>query len=177
MTPPASPVPAKKNHLILWILLGVGGLFALLLVIVVAGGMFLVHKAGLSGASIRVEDANKGEFQVKSADGSVQIGGRAKIPAWLPEYPGSHAQNAFSAQSKDSRGGTFMFQTKDSPDRASKYYRDQLEASGLSVAAVVNSGTSQIITAEDRDKHHTVTVVVAGGSNETSVNVTYTTNR
>jgi outer membrane lipopolysaccharide assembly protein LptE/RlpB len=55
-----------------------------------------------------------------------------------------------------------------------KFYRDQLEASGLSVTAVVNSGTSQVITAEDGAKHHTVTVMANGRGNETSVNVTYT---
>jgi hypothetical protein len=162
MTPPPPPPPqAKKSNVLLWILVGVGGFFALIVVVVVAGGLFLAHKV------------QEGHFEMKSADGSVQIGGAAKIPTWVPDYPGSSPQNAFSAQGKDGRTGTFIFKTKDSADRVAKYYREQLEASGLTVAAAVNSGSSQVITAEDGAKHHNVSVVVAAGSNETAVNVTY----
>jgi hypothetical protein len=54
-----------------------------------------------------------------------------------------------------------------------KYYRDQLEAAGCKVVAVVNSGSNQVITSEDRDKQHTVVVVAGAERNETAVNVTY----
>jgi hypothetical protein len=168
MTPPPSPlqpgsgVPqAKKSNVLLWILIGVGGFVALIVVLVVAGGLFAVHK---------IRQSN---FELKSADGTVQIGGDAKIPTWVPDYPGSNPQNAFAAQGKDGRTGTFIFKTKDSADRVVQYYREQLEASGLKISTVVSSGTSRVITAEDEAKHHTLTVVTGGRGNETSVNVTY----
>jgi len=161
MTPSVPAMPAKKNNVLLWILVGVGGFFALIVVVVVAGGLFLAHKV------------RQGNFEMKSADGTVQIGGAAKVPAWVPAYPGSDPQNTFSAQGKDGRNGTFMFKTKDSVDHVAQYYRQQLEASGLKVATVVSYGSSQVITAVDGAKHHTVTVVAGGRSNETSVNVTY----
>jgi hypothetical protein len=161
MTPPVPPMPAKKSNVLLWVLIGVGGFFALIVVLVVAGGLFAAHK---------IRQSN---FELKSADGTIQIGGAAKVPAWVPEYPGSNPQNAFAAQGKDGRNGTFIFKTKDSADHVAKYYRDQLEASGLKVTVVVSSGSSQVITAEDVVKHHTVTVVTGGRGNETSVNVSY----
>jgi hypothetical protein len=161
MTPPVPPVPAKKTNVLLWVLIGVGGFFFLIVLVVFAGGLFLAHKV------------REGHFEMKSADGTVQIGGDAKLPAWVPEYPGSKPQNAFSAQVRDGRNGTFMFMTADSPDRVAKYYREQLEAAGLTVNAVVSSGSSQVVTATDGVKHHTVTVVAGGRGNETSVNVTY----
>jgi hypothetical protein len=162
MTPPVPPAPAKKSNVLLWVLIGVGGVFFLIVVAVLAGGLFVAHK---------IRQSN---FELKSADGTIQIGGDAKIPTWVPDYPGSSPQTAFAAQGKSGRSGTFMFKTEDSADHVTKFYRDQLEASGLSVTAVVNSGTSQVITAEDGAKHHTVTVMANGRGNETSVNVTYT---
>jgi hypothetical protein len=161
MTPPVPPAPAKKSNVLLWILIGVGGVFALIVVLVVAGGLFAVHK---------IRQTN---FELKSADGTVQFGGSAKVPTWVPDYPGSNPRNAFSAQGREGRSGTFVFKTRDSADHVTKFYRDQLEASGLAVTTVVNSGASQVLTAEDGAKHHTVTVIASGRGNETSVNVTY----
>ena|ERR1700728_881655 len=167
MTPPPSPMspsgppPAKKSNVLLWVLIGIGGFFFLIIVAVLAGGLFLAHKV------------REGHFEMKSADGRVQIGGDAKVPTWVPDYPGSNPQNAFSAQGKAGRSGTFIFKTKDSADHVTKFYRDQLEASGLSATAVVNSGASQVLTAEDGAKHHTVTVMASGRRSETSVTVTY----
>jgi hypothetical protein len=161
MTPPVPPMPAKKSNVLMWVLIGVGGFFALIVVVVLAGGLFLAHKV------------QQGNFQLKTADGTIQIGGDAKIPTWVPDYPGSNPQNAFSAQVKDGRNGPFIFRTKDSADHVVRYYREQLEASGLKISTVVTSGSSQVITAEDGAKHHTLTVVAGGRGNETSVNITY----
>lgn len=57
----------KKRTILIWALIGAAGFFALILVIVVAGGKLLMHEAGLSGDSVRVEDASRGTFQVKPA--------------------------------------------------------------------------------------------------------------
>jgi len=168
MTPPPAPLspsgppPAKKSNVLLWILIGVGGFFALIIVLVLAGGLFLAHKARQAGG-----------LQINSGEGTIQIGGAAKIPTWVPDYPGSNPQTAFSAQGKEGRSGTFMFKTKDSADHVTKFYHDQLEASGLSVTAGVNSVASHVLTAEDDGKHHSVTVMIGGRGSETSVTVTY----
>jgi hypothetical protein len=161
MTPAIPPAPAKKSNVLLWILIGVGGFFALILVLVVAGGLFLAHKV------------KQGNFEVKSADGSVQIGGPAKLPTWVPDYPGSNPQNGFVAQGRDGRSGTFTYKTKDSVDHVAKYYRDQLEGSGFKIVSVLNSGSNQVITAQDSVKLHTVVVVAALEDKATSVSLTY----
>jgi hypothetical protein len=160
MTPPAPP-PAKKSNVLLWILIGVGGFLALLVVVVVAGGLFLAHKV------------KQGHFEVKSADGSVQIGGPAKLPAWVPDYPGSNPQNGFVAQGRDGHSGTFTFKAKDSVDHVARYYRDQLEGSGFKIVSVLNSNSNQVVTAQDSVKLHTVVVVAALEDNATTVSVTY----
>src|SRR5580704_9449261 len=163
MTPAPPPQPqAKKSNVLLWVLTGVGGFFALIVILVVAGGLFLAHQVRQSGG-----------MQINSGDGTIQIGGAAKIPAWVPGYPGSNPQNGFAAQGRDGRSGTFTFKTKDSADHVAKYYRDQLEDTGFKIASVLNSGSNQVVTAQDSVKLHTVVVVVTLEGSVTNVSVTY----
>jgi hypothetical protein len=163
MTPAPPPQPqAKKSNVLLWVLIGVGGCFALIVILVVAGGLFLAHQVRQSGG-----------MQINSGEGTIQIGGAAKIPAWVPGYPGSNPRAGFAAQGKDGRTGTFTFETKESADHVAKYYRDQLEASGFKITSVLNSGSSQVVTAQDTVKLHTVVVVAAVEGHETTVSVTY----
>jgi hypothetical protein len=163
MTPPVAPVPqAKKSNVLLWVLIGVGGFFALIIVVVLAGGLFVAHKM------------RQNNFEFTSRDGSVQIGGAAKVPGWVPDYPGSNPKSIFSARNKGVQSGTFIFKTQDSADHVAQYYRDQLEGSGFTMAAVTNSGRGQMMTAESHSRDRTVNVVIGGGTNETSVTITYT---
>ena len=218
--PPALP-PAKKSNVLLWVLLGVGGFFALCIVAVLAIGLFVVHKAKQavldpdlmkrnpalaatklmtavnpnveivstdegkqeitlhdkqSGETytISFDDAKQGRFKVKSAKGTVQFGGDAKIPAWVPDYPGSNPQGAFAADGQDGQGGTFTFKTKDSADKVIQYYQDQFQSSGLKVNAVLQS---HMLTAQDESHKHNITVLAAPDSNGTGVTVTYGMNK
>jgi hypothetical protein len=123
--------------------------------------------------TISYDDAKKGRFKMESSDGTVQIGGDAKVPTWVPDYPGSNPQVAYSARGKDGQSGTFNFKTKDSSQQVAKYYREQLEAAGLVIAATINSGNGQVITAQDNAKERTVTLVIGDDGGETAVNITY----
>jgi len=176
--PPSGLPPAKKSNAFLWIVVGVGGFVVLVALVVLAAGLFLIHKAREAGLdNVTIENAKHGQFKVNSPDGSVQIGGDAKIPTWVPDYPGSNPQNAFSARGKDGQSGTFTFKTRDSADHVARFYREQLEGAGYKVAAVVNTGSSQVMTAEDRTKHRSVTVLAGGEGSEISVNITYATGK
>jgi hypothetical protein len=226
--PPAGGVPAKKSNVLLWILVGVGGFFALILVAVLAVGFFVVQKAKQAGLdpdlmrrnpalaatkmmtavnpnvefvsmdegkqeitlrdkqkgetfTISFEDAKNGRFKMKSSEGSLTIGGDAKFPAWVPDYPGSNPQGAFSAQGKDGQGGTFAFKTKDSTDKVVKYYQDQFQSSGLKVTSNLTSqngqGSGGMLVAQDDSQKHTITLLIGSDAGETAVTVTYATNK
>jgi hypothetical protein len=176
--PPPLPLgggaPQKKSNVLLWVLIGVGTLFVLFIVGLMAAGLFVAHKVKQASAD------GKG-IVLNSPDGSFQIGGRAKVPAWVPEYPGSNPQSAFSARGKDGEGGTFVFKTKDSPEQVSKYYQDQFQASGMKIsdnnAYQSGRGNTRLLEAQDESNRHTVTVMISGGGNETPVTVTYATNK
>jgi hypothetical protein len=57
------------------------------------------------------EDAKSGKFTMKE-DGkaTLTVGGKAKVPSWVPDYPGSDPQGAFSAQGEDRCGWDIHFQ-------------------------------------------------------------------
>src|SRR5205823_2767527 len=61
--------------------------------------------------TISIDAARRGSLTLKADDedgksGTVEIGGDAKIPSWVPQYPGSHPEATFSAKgdSGDSAG-------------------------------------------------------------------------
>ena len=203
------PPPPKKSNALLWVLVGIGGFFLLIALVVVGGIAYvarnptLVMSKMITAANPNVEvisvnkgsqqitlrdkktgesynitfdDVKNGKFSMKGSNGraTFTMGGKAKAPAWVPEYPGSDPQSAFSARGQDGDSGTFTFKTRDSSDKVTKFYQDQLPSSGLKITSnVTTSGSGSMLVAEDDAKRHTVTVIVSADSNNTTVAVTY----
>jgi hypothetical protein len=124
--------------------------------------------------NVTFDDVKNGRISMKSSNGaaSFSIGGGAKVPAWVPEYPGSDPQSAFSAQGRDGASGTFTFKTPDSADKVTRFYQDQFQSSGLHISSRVQ-GSGSMLVAEDDAKKHTVTVIVGVDGSNTTVAVTY----
>ena len=144
-------------------------------------GQITIHnrKTGKT-VTMSFEDAKNGRFSVQDGDGksSVIIGGKAKFPAWVPDYPGSNPQGAFSAQGEGSAAGTFTFKTSDSPDKVLKYYEDEFKAAGMKITTKVSSEDNDrrsggVITGVDEHNNHTVNVVLGQDNGETTVAITY----
>ncbi len=143
-------------------------------------GKFTFTEDGKEAFTIRSGGAN-GNVEMKSADGSMKIGGNIKVPTWVPDYPASDPQGVFSAQGKDGDSGSFAFKTRDASDKVIKFYRDEFESSGLKITSNLtgNSGSSSagMLVAQDDAKKHTVTVIIGQDSGQTSVSVTYAMNK
>jgi hypothetical protein len=126
--------------------------------------------------AVTISGAN-GTLEMKSADGTVKIGGNAKLPAWVPDYPSSEPQGAFTAQGKDGDSGSFAFKIKDASEKVVKFYQDQFQSSGFKVTSNVTSQNGQssggLLIAEDAANKHTITVIIGQDGGETSVSVTY----
>jgi len=143
-------------------------------------GKFVFKEDGRETATITSGGAN-GTLEVKTADGTAKFGGNAKVPAWVPDYPGSDPQAAFSAQGREGDSGTFTFKTRDASDKVVRYYQDQFQSAGLKVT---NNFTSQangvatgMLIAQDGSNQHTVTVVVGQDNGQSAVSVTYATKK
>jgi hypothetical protein len=132
--------------------------------------------------SVSFEDAKNGKLVFKE-DGktTMTVGGKAKLPSWVPDYPGSDPQGAFNASGVDVDAGTFGFKTKDSSDKVVQYYQDQFKTLGLKVTSNVTTqdgkSSAGMLSAQDEASKHNVIVVVGVDDGETTVSVTYTTNK
>jgi hypothetical protein len=132
--------------------------------------------------TLSFEDAKNGKFTMKE-DGktSLTIGGKAKVPSWVPDYPSSDPQGAFSASGQDGESGTFTFKTTDASDKVTKYYQDSFQTLGLKVTTNVSSQNGQssggMLSAQDEANKHTVTVIIGVEGGDTTVAVTYTTSK
>src|SRR5260370_6216179 len=132
--------------------------------------------------TLSFDDAKHGKFVFKEeGKGTLTVGGKAKLPSWVPDYPGSDAQGAFSASGPDGESGTFTYKTADSSDKVIKFYQDQFQSLGLKVTSNVTSQSGQsaagMLVGEDHANKHTVTVVLGVEGSETTVGVTYATNK
>jgi hypothetical protein len=139
-------------------------------------GKFVFKEDGQEAVTVTSGGPN-GTVEMKSAEGTMKFGGNAKLPAWVPNYPGSDPQGAFSSQGQDVDTGTFTFKTKDASDKVVKYYQDQFQSSGLKITnnfSSQNNGVSTgMITAEDGSQQHTINVVVGQDNGQSAVSVTY----
>ena len=224
------PAPVKKTSPLVWVLVGIGAFFMLIIVGILGLGLFVAHKAKQAGLdtdlirrnpamaaaklavaanpntelvsvdersgmmtvkdkqtgktyTMSFEDAKSGKFTFKE-DGKAQtltIGGKAKFPAWVPDYPGSDPQGAIATQGTEGDSGTFTFKTSDPSDKVVQYYQDQFKSGGLKVTSNVTSqdgkSSAGMLQAQDEANKHVITVIIGSESNETAVSVTYATNK
>jgi hypothetical protein len=126
--------------------------------------------------SINIDSARNGRFSLTAEEdgkeATVELGGDAKIPSWVPKYPGSHPDGVFSAKGKTENdtgeAGMFTFKTPDSREQVIEFYEKKAREMGLQVRAQA-FGT---ILAGEEDSGDFLKVV-AVGSDDTTVTVTY----
>src|SRR5947207_2968860 len=123
------------------------------------------------GQKVQMEahgEGDKGSFEVKSSEGSMKFqagAGSEKLPDWLPAYPGSAPQGAFSMQNPKETTGSFNFVTKDSIEQVMRYYEDALKKAGLKV-------TSNTMQEDGKASLGIVTAAEAGNKRKAVVNAT-----
>jgi hypothetical protein len=210
------PPPPKKSNVLLWVLVGVGGFFLLIALVVIVGIAYIARNPELAMTkmitaanpnvevvsvdkrsreiilrdkqtgktyNISFDDAKRGKFSMREGGGraSLTFGGDANVPTWVPEYRGSDPHAAFSAQGSQGDSGTFTFKTRDTVDKVTKFYQDQFQSSGLEITTNVTHHEAQssggMLVAQDVAKKHTVTVIIGVEGSQTTVAVTYVTNK
>jgi len=122
------------------------------------------------------DDVQRGRFRMNMRGdngASVQIGGDAsKLPSWIPAYPGSRPEVAFSGSSDQGEAGTFTFNTPDSPQDVMKFYQDRISGLGLKTNLVANTPDGGTIAASE-ENGRSLNVTVAASNGQTGVTVIY----
>jgi hypothetical protein len=121
-------------------------------------------------------DLQHGRFHmdVRGDNGAkLEIGGdTSKIPSWIPSYPGSKPEVAFTGSSDQGEGGTFTFKTSDSPQDVMKFYQDKIDGLGLKTNLVANTADGGTIVASEPNGR-TLNVNVAASGGQTTATVVY----
>ncbi len=105
-------------------------------------------------------------------------GGSAKLPSWVPNYPGSNGHATFSVRGSDDHGsgegGNYTFTTSDPPSKVMAFYQDKAKDLGLHTKVTASTDEGGMIVATEEPGNRSLTVVVGQDhSNNTTVNVTY----
>ncbi len=113
-----------------------------------------------------------GVFTVETEEGKSQwgaVGAPEDLPDWLPAYPNVEAiQTTYTEEKEGSRSGTFGFQSSDPPGEILAFYRERLEAAGLTVEETTTTeggtvkGGSLSAVDDASERQATVTVTVQG---------------
>jgi hypothetical protein len=126
-------------------------------------------------AEIRLS-GDQGVMEVTSKEGTVRWGGGGEVPAWVPIYPGTQAQVAFSSDDASSTSGIASLETADSLDRVLGYFRQQLEAAGYEVSESRFSGPDgegALVAGENKRQKHSLQVALEGTTGGTRATLTY----
>lgn len=149
-----------------------------------------------SAGTISLRDRRTGKVvtmsfdQVKSgfritADGDdgkqavLEFGGAsaAKLPDWVPSYPGANIQGTFRAKGTDSdgqgQGGNFTFSTSDAASNVMSFYQGKAKDLGMKVKLTATAAEGGTMIASDDNDRRMLTIIVGQSSGQTNVNVTY----
>ena len=137
--------------------------------------------------TLSFDDVRNGKFNMRvqgddGKDATVEIGsGAGKLPAWVPEYPGSKAQGTFSVRGSSNdgsgQGGNYTFTTPDPPSKVMSFYQDKAKDLGMKANVTANTDDGGMLVFANDDSQRTLTVAVGKGSPDTTVNVTYAMKR
>ncbi len=114
------------------------------------------------------------KFQEEGGE-AVSFGGgaAAKVPAWVPSYPGAKPEGTFSSQGGENEGGMFGFKTGDGAKKVLGWYEQSLKGGGFTTTLTDSGdGSGGMVMAEDASKR-TVMVTVGTEDSQTAVQVTY----
>jgi len=149
------------------------------------GTLTLREKKTGKTVTINANDMKEGKltFSDESTGQHVTFGAdsAAKLPDWVPSYPGSKPEGTFSASGNEGESGMAHFETSDAGSKVLDFYQDKLKDAGFKITSTFNgdSGDSRggIVTAEDAANRRNVMVTVRSTANGTEVALTYGTKK
>jgi phosphotransferase system HPr-like phosphotransfer protein len=243
--PLAQQPPAKKSKALTYVLVGCGGLLVLVVLVMLAVGLYIRSKAAEFGSNpafaaaklaaslnpdVEVLDANsstgkitvrdkktgktvtmdfrdiqKGRFSfegedgkkvdlqaqgegesgslsVKGPDGSMEFGtgSSAKVPAWVPKYPGGQVVGTFSAQGGQGEGGTFQVKCGGSVEEVASFYEREMKSAGMKIqkhSMQADNKSTIMVMGESASDGHSVTASVTSTDQGTTAQIIYGTKK
>lgn len=140
----------------------------------VKNGRISFKEEGKDGKTLEI-DGSGGGIAVKSDGGTATLGGDAKLPAWIPAYPGATPKANMTSSSAGQESGTFSFSVADPAQKVIDFYKSALQKDGYEVTSNLaqQSGTAAFGSLSAKKGGHNIDVTAAASGAETLVTVIY----
>jgi hypothetical protein len=131
-----------------------------------------------NGNSVAVSNSGDGHMTITGSNGEkVEFGtgasAMAKMPPYLPLYPGAKVTTSFTGSGKDGSGGMIAFQVSAGTADVVNFYKQKATAAGMAQTMSAEMGdTTTYVAANDKTKQ-TVSVSATKGSDGTTVQLTW----
>lgn len=129
------------------------------------------------------DDVKNGKFKMKAIGRNGEVanvemgGGAAKLPSWVPAYPGARAQGNFTATGEDGSGrgagGVVTFESTDSPEKVMDFYKDKVAGMGMKVITTFGGTDGGMMVAQDEDEKRTLQVTVGKSGSGSTIGLTF----
>ncbi len=130
---------------------------------------------------VHLEDVQQGRLSFQTPEGDVDLqlvgGAPARVPAWIPLFPGAEVQGGWSASAEGEQAGGFTVTTDADGAALFEYYRSSFADAGFTAQLHMTAGgaadTSQgsTLIATSSDQRRAVSVLVAGS--QAMINYTF----
>ena len=121
-------------------------------------------------ASVKVREREGGGLEAEAGGGRVRIGAGARVPAWIPAYPGAAVQGLAATESAAETQYVFSVATGDALDEVSAYYRKELRQAGFDVDSRAATPAAEILRASNAGR--TVQIMLSKSEGGTLAAVT-----
>jgi hypothetical protein len=107
-------------------------------------------------------------------------GSAAKVPAWVPQYPGGQVVGTFSAQGGQGDAGTFQLKCSGTVEAVAAFYEREIKAAGMTVQKhTMQSGNASMIMVmgENTSDGRSVDATVSATDQGTTAQIVYQTKK
>ncbi len=129
--------------------------------------------------TVSLDDLKQGKLEVSSEEGKIQMGANvdAKIPPWVPVYPGAKQQNLMSTQTAEADGGTILLEVKEEFGKVKAWYEDQIKAQGFESKMVTSTegseGPGAMLIASKNDERQSLHIILNTEPEFTRATITF----
>lgn len=132
---------------------------------VYSDGQNTITQSG-SGDHMTVTGSNGAKMEFGS-------GASAKMPSYLPLYPGAKITASFTGQGKDGAGGVVTFHTDAAPGDVIAFYKQKAAAAGMVDAMNMETGGTTMFAANNEKAKTQLSVSATKGSDGTDGQITW----
>jgi hypothetical protein len=131
------------------------------------------------GKGNNVSVSNAGDHMTITGSNGEKVefgtGASAKMPSYLPLYPGAKVTASFSGQGKDGSGGMVAFHAAATPADVIAYYKQKAASAGMADTMNMDAGGTMTYMASNEKAKTTLSVTATKASDGSDGQVTWGT--